>query len=104
LAAVCCVDFADRAHALPAAPVSDCVLGANLADSNPHRWKAHESTLEDWVAALEADHLEIAIFKPGSTLAKAPAMRRYLNGTFPGVDAVWDDPCVGYVEPRLRAR
>jgi len=26
----------------------------NLADTNPHRWKAHESTPEDWVAALEA--------------------------------------------------
>jgi hypothetical protein len=47
-----------------AGALGPCVLGANLADTNPHRFKVHESTPEDWVRALEQDHLDIAIVVP----------------------------------------
>jgi 4-amino-4-deoxy-L-arabinose transferase-like glycosyltransferase len=86
-----------------AAAVGSCVLGANLADTNPHRFKVHESTPEDWVRALEQDHLDIAIVVPGSSLPKERAMRDYLTGTFPRLVASWDDPYAGHVELRRRA-
>ena len=86
-----------------AAAVGSCVLGANLADTNPHRFKVHESTPEDWVRALEKDHLDIAIVVPGSSILKDRAMREYLTGTFPRLVANWDDPYVGHVELHRRA-
>jgi hypothetical protein len=86
-----------------AASVSDCVLGANLADTNPRRWKAKESTPEQWVRALEADHLAIAIVQPGSAMLKAQEMRDYLYNTFPRVVRTWADPYIGRVELRRRA-
>jgi hypothetical protein len=86
-----------------AAAVGSCVLGANLADTNPHRFKVHESTPEDWVRALDQDHLDIAIVVPGSSILKERAMRDYLTGTFPRLVATWDDPYVGHVELHRRA-
>ena len=86
-----------------AAAVGSCVLGADLADTNPQRFKVHESTPEDWVRALENDHLDIAIVVPGSSLLKERAMRDYLTGTFPRLVATWDDPYVGHVELHRRA-
>jgi hypothetical protein len=85
-----------------AAAVGPCVLGANLADTNPHRFKVHESTPEDWVRALEADHLDIAIVAPGTGMMKERALRDYLTNTFPRRVAVWDDPYAGHVELRRR--
>jgi hypothetical protein len=86
-----------------AAAVGSCVLGANLADTNPHRFKVHESTPEDWVRALEKDHLDIAIVVPGSSTLKERVIRDYLTGTFPRLVATWDDPYAGHVELRRRA-
>jgi len=86
-----------------AGALGPCVLGANLADTNPHRFKVHESTPEDWVRALEQDHLDIAIVVPGMTMLKERALRDYLTGTFPRIVATWDDPYVGHVEFRRRA-
>jgi hypothetical protein len=86
-----------------AASVGDCVLAANLADTNPHRWKVLESSPEQWVAALTADHLDIAVVKRGDAMLKQPAMRDFLLGTFPRVVFTWDDPYVGHVELRRRA-
>ncbi len=86
-----------------AAAVGSCVLGASLADTNPHRFKVHESTPEDWVRALEKDHLDIAIVVAGSSILKERAMRDYLTGTFPRLVATWDDPYVGHVELHRRA-
>jgi len=86
-----------------AAAVGPCVLGANLADTNPHRFKVHESTPEDWQRALEQDHLDIAIVVPGSAMLKERVLRNYLTGTFPRLVATWDDPYVGHVELRRRA-
>jgi len=71
------------------------VLGANLADTNPHRFKVHESTPEDWVRALEQDHLDIAIVVPGSSILKERAMRDYLTGTFPRLVATWTTLTLG---------
>jgi hypothetical protein len=85
-----------------AAAVGPCVLGANLADTNPHRFKVHESTPEDWLRALEADHLDIAIVAPGTGMMKERALRDYLTNTFPRRVAVWDDPYAGHVELRRR--
>jgi hypothetical protein len=86
-----------------AGALGPCVLGANLADTNPHRFKVQESRPEDWVRALEQDHLDIAIVVPGMTMLKERALREYLTGTFPRVVATWDDPYVGHVEFRRRA-
>ncbi len=86
-----------------AAAVGSCVLGANLADTNNHRFKVHESTPEDWVRALEQDHLDIAIVVPGSVMLKEHVLRDYLTGTFPRLVATWNDPYVGHVELRRRA-
>jgi len=86
-----------------AGAIGPCVLAANLADTNPHRFKVHESTPEAWVHALEKDHLDIAIVVPGMAMLKEHALREYLTGTFPRVVATWDDPYVGHVELRRRA-
>jgi hypothetical protein len=86
-----------------AAALGPCVLGADLADTNPHRFKVHESTPEDWVRALERDHLDIAIVSSGMTMLKERVLREYLTGTFPRVVATWDDPHAGHVELRRRA-
>jgi hypothetical protein len=86
-----------------AAAVGSCVLGANLADTNPHRFKVYESTPEDWVRALEKDHLDLAIVVPGSSIMKERALRNYLTGSFPRLIATWDDPYVGHVELHRRA-
>ena len=86
-----------------AAALGPCVLGADLADTNPHRFKVHESTPEGWVRALEADHLAIAIVSPSAAMMKERAIREYLSGTFPRVVETWDDPHVGHVELRRRA-
>jgi hypothetical protein len=86
-----------------AAALGPCVLGADLADTNPHRFKVHESTPEDWVRALEADHLAIAIVSAGAAMLKERAIREYLIGTFPRVVETWDDPYAGHVELRRRA-
>jgi hypothetical protein len=86
-----------------AAALGPCVLGANLADTNPHRFKVHESTPEGWVRALEADHLAIAIVSPRAAMMREPAIREYLTGTFPRVVETWDDPYMGHVELRRRA-
>jgi hypothetical protein len=87
-----------------AAALGPCVLGANLADTNPHRFKVHESTPEGWVRALEADHLAIAIVSPGAAMMREPAIREYLTGGFPRVVETWDDPYMGHVELRRRAQ
>lgn len=86
-----------------AGALGPCTLGAKLADTNPHRFKVHESTPEDWVRALEEDHLDIAIVVPGMTMLKERALREYLTGTFPRIVATWDDPYAGHVEFRRRA-
>jgi len=86
-----------------AAAVGSCVLGANLADTNPNRYRVPGSTPGDWVRALEKDHLDIAIVVPGSSILKERAMREYLTGTFPRLVATWDDPYVGHVELHRRA-
>ena len=86
-----------------AGALGPCVLAADLADTNPHRFKVHESTPEDWVRALEQDHLDIAIVVPGMTMLKERALRDYLTGTFARVVATWDDPYAGHVELRRRA-
>jgi len=86
-----------------AGALGPCVLGANLADTNPHRFKVHESTPEQWVQALEQDHLDLAIVVPGMTMLKERALRDYLTGTFPRIVATWEDPYVGHVEFRRRA-
>ena len=85
-----------------AGALGPCVLGADLADTNPHRFKVHESTPEDWVRALERDHLDIAIVVPGMTMMKERALREYLTGSFPRIVATWDDPYAGHVELRRR--
>ncbi len=87
-----------------AAALGPCVLGANLADTNPHRWKVHESTPEDWVAALERDHLDIAIVARGDTIMRERALREYFTRTFPRLVATWDDPYAGHVELHRRAK
>ena len=87
-----------------AAAVGSCVLAANLADTNNHRFKVHESTPGDWVRALEQDHLDIAILVPGSAMLKERELRDYLTGTFPRRVATWNDPYVGHVELRRRAQ
>ena len=87
-----------------AAALGPCVLAANLADTNPHRFKVHESTPEGWVAALERDHLDIAIVERGASMMRVPALRDYFNGTFPRTVATWDDPYAGHVELRRRAQ
>jgi hypothetical protein len=86
-----------------AAALGPCVLAANLADTNPHRFKVHESTPEGWVRALEADHLDIAIVVPRSAMMREPALRDYFNDTFPRVVETCDDPYAGHVELRRRA-
>jgi hypothetical protein len=87
-----------------AAALGPCVLAANLADTNPHRFKVHESTPQDWVDALERDHLDIAIVSRGDTMMRETIMRDYFNATFPRTVATWDDPYAGHVELRRRAR
>jgi hypothetical protein len=87
-----------------AAALGPCVLAANLADTNPHRFKVHESTPEDWVAALEKDHLDVAIVVRGDSMMRERALREYFASTFPRVVATWDDPYVGHVELHRRAR
>jgi hypothetical protein len=96
--------FGDYSLGPFAAALGPCVLGANLADTNPHRWKVHESTPEDWVAALEGDHLDIAIVARGDTLMRERALREYFTVTFPRLVATWDDPYAGHVELRRRAK
>ena len=86
-----------------AGALGPCVLGADLADTNPHRFKVHESTPEDWVRALERDHLDIAIVVPGMTMMKERVLREYLTRTFSRIVATWDDPYAGHVELRRRA-
>ena len=86
-----------------AAALGPCVLAANLADTNPHRWKVHESRPADWVNALEKDHLDVAIVVPGTTMMREPVMRDYLTTTFPRTVATWDDRYAGRVELRRRA-
>ena len=86
-----------------AAAVGSCVLAANLADTNNHRFKVHESTPGDWVRALEQDHLDIAILVPGSAMLKERELRDYLTGTFPRRVATWNDPYLGHVELHRRA-
>ncbi len=85
-----------------AGALGPCVLGANLADTNPHRFKVHESRPEEWVRALEQDHLDIAIVVPGMAMLKERVLRDYLVGTFPRIVATWDDPYAGHVELRRR--
>jgi len=85
-----------------AAALGPCVLAADLADTNPHRFRVNESTPEDWVRALEADHLAIAIVVPGSAMMRERALREYLTGTFPRVVQTWNDPYMGHVELRRR--
>jgi hypothetical protein len=85
-----------------AAALGPCVLGANLADTNPHRFKVYESSPEDWVRALEADHLAVAIVVPGSAMMKERVLREYLTSTFPRIVATWDDAYMGHVELRRR--
>jgi hypothetical protein len=87
-----------------AAALGPCKLGADLADTNPHRFKVHESTPEGWVRALEADHLDIAIVSPGAVMMKERAIHEYLTGTFPRVVETWDDPYIGHVELRRRTQ
>jgi 4-amino-4-deoxy-L-arabinose transferase-like glycosyltransferase len=87
-----------------AAALGPCVLAANLADTNPHRFKVHESTPEDWVRALEQDHLDIAIIVRGDSMLREPALRDYLGGTFTRVVATWDDPYAGHIELHRRSK
>lgn len=85
-----------------AAAASDCVLGADIADTNPHRWKVGESKTEDWVRDLEADNLEIVVIREGSSILRTKVMRDYIYKTFPRVSYRWKSRYLGYVELRRR--
>ncbi len=86
-----------------AASVSDCTVAANLIDTNMHRVRAGESTLEQWIGRLKEAKLTYAVVRRGSSLTRRPELRKYLYGTFPEVVFTWKDPKVGMVEFRRRA-
>jgi len=90
--------LAPYAHA-----VSDCRVAANLIDMNTARLSSGESTLRGWIEAVEADGLDVAIWREPSAYMRHTELREYLLGDFPEVVFEWTDPHVGRVQLRRRA-
>jgi hypothetical protein len=84
------------------ASVSDCRLAADLVDINNTRVLAGDSTIAEWIRAVEQDGLDIAIWRTPSVYGRDAEMRRYILGTFPRVVFRWDDPHMGAIELRRR--
>jgi hypothetical protein len=95
--------FGDYSLGPFAASVSDCVLAANLVDSNTHHIEAGGSTWAEWVRMVEADRPGLAIVRRESHMLKPEVMRRYFYRTFPRVVFTWNDDYMGRVELRRRA-
>lgn len=95
--------FGDYYLAPYAAAVSDCRVAADLVDTNTHRIRAGESTLEQWLAAAEADGLSLVVMRSPGWMARQPAIRQGLLERFPTVVFTWRDPHVGRVELRRPA-
>ena len=94
--------FGDYYFAPFAAAVSDCVVAADLVDTNTHRIKAGESSLEQWLEAVDADGLSLVVARFPGWMTRQPEVRHSLLDEFPEVVFAWRDPHVGRVELRRR--
>lgn len=92
--------FGDYYLAPYAASLSDCQVAAHLVDTNTHRIKAGESTLDDWLRAATEDGLSLVVVRYPGWMTRQPAVRDGLLERFSTVVFTWQDPHVGRVELR----
>lgn len=96
--------FGEYSFAPFAAAVSDCAVAANLIDMNNARISSGESTMRGWIEEVEADELDVAIWRVPSAYSKDRDLRDYIFGSFPEVVFEWQDPHVGTLQLRRRWR
>jgi hypothetical protein len=96
--------FGEYSFAPFAAAVSDCRVAANLIDMNSARLTSGESTMSQWIEAVEADALSVAIWRVPSAYESNVELRNYVFGSFPEVVFEWRDPHVGILQLRRRWR
>ena len=63
-----------------------------------------ESTIEDWVRAIDKDGMSLAIVNSGDQLMRLAPMKDYIDAHFTKVVFTWTDPYVGNVELRRRTK
>jgi 4-amino-4-deoxy-L-arabinose transferase-like glycosyltransferase len=95
--------FGDYYLAPFAASVSECAVAARLVDTNTHRIRAGESTLQQWLDAAEEDGLSLVVLRYPGWMTRQPEVRDGLRARFAEVVFEWRDPHVGRVELRRSA-
>jgi len=95
--------FGDYSLAPYAHAVSECRVAADLIDTNSARLTGGESTMSDWIDAVEADGLSVAIWRDPSAYSRNREFREYILGNFPEVVFEWRDRHVGRVQLRRRS-
>src|SRR5262249_30981895 len=56
---------------------TDRRIAANLVDTSSYRLSFGLSRMEDWIAAIEADHVKLLVVRPGQTPMRHPQFRDY---------------------------
>jgi hypothetical protein len=96
--------FGEYSLAPYSAAISDCAVAADIIDVNPSRLSSGESTMAGWIEAVEADGLDLVVWRDRTRFARDREYRDYVMENFPEVAFEWRDSAVGRVELRRRAR
>jgi hypothetical protein len=96
--------FGDYSLAPYGAAISDCVVAANIIDTNGSRITSGESTMAGWIDAVETDGLDVVVWRNRARMSSDHEFRRYVLDNFTEVVFEWKDPHMGTVELRRRPR
>ena len=80
------------------------MVAANIIDTNGSRITSGESTMAGWIDAVEADGLDVAVWRDRTRMSRDHEFRRYVLDNFAEVVFEWKDPHMGTVELRRRPR
>jgi len=65
-------------------------MAANLIDTSGYRISYGLSRVEDWIAAIDADHLHLLVVRPGLLPMRYPQFREYASRNFHTVARIRD--------------
>lgn len=96
--------FGEYSLAPYGAAISDCSVAANIIDTNGSRLSSGESTMAGWIDEIEADGLDVVVWRERTSFSRNSELSAYVLGTFPEVVFEWKDSHMGTVEIRRRTR
>jgi hypothetical protein len=65
-------------------------MAANLIDTSGYRISYGLSRIEDWIAAIDADHVRVLVVRQGVIPMNYPPFREYARRNFQTVERIRD--------------